>query len=401
MAETEILKRRESAHQFIEAMPKDQTPVQLYMPNQLKDALFCGHLVTDLDSIAGAIGAADLYGGLPCRASELNTETQFAIDRWGVQVPEKIEIMVDKHPDAGICLVDHQQLSQVNPAIKEHVKRVVGVIDHHALQSETIITEMPIYLDIRPWGSMSTIVAHTYFSMGRRPSKPIAGMLLCAILSDTLNLLGPTTTEWDKMIVALLAEIAEIDDINFLASQQFKAKSKELATLSAHQLVCGDQKAFSLTGADRGYKIGFAVVETTDDEVIMVRKSELLPELRIVKAERKLDLIFLAIVNIVDMRSHLFLAGEAERSLAFAAFEGPISEDGSIMDMGNRVSRKKEFVPPLTSATKNWAMPAPGSVETVAMDTTELYQDPLDPHHKIQRRPSKDLDPDDPSLKGI
>ena len=63
---------------------------------------------------------------------------------------------------------------------------------------------MPIYLDIRPWGSMSTIVAHTYFSMGRRPSKTIAGMLLCAILSDTLNLLGPTTTEWDKMIVALL-----------------------------------------------------------------------------------------------------------------------------------------------------------------------------------------------------
>ena len=54
--------------------------------------------------------------------------------------------------------VDHQQTSQLNPAIP--TKRIVGVIDHHALQSETIVTEMPIFIDIRPWGSMSTIITH-------------------------------------------------------------------------------------------------------------------------------------------------------------------------------------------------------------------------------------------------
>jgi hypothetical protein len=64
-------------------------------------------------------------------------------------------------------------------------------------------------------------------------------MMLCAILSDTLNLLGPTTTEWDKSMVALLAAIAEVDDIEKLAAQQFKAKSKQLANLSPNQLVCG------------------------------------------------------------------------------------------------------------------------------------------------------------------
>ena len=80
----------------------------------------------------------------------------------------------------------------------------------------------------------------------RRPPTKAAGiMLLCAILSDTLNLQGPTTTEWDRLMVAVLAEITEVEDIQLLASQQFKAKSKELAGLSAHGLVNGDQKSFS------------------------------------------------------------------------------------------------------------------------------------------------------------
>jgi manganese-dependent inorganic pyrophosphatase len=89
-------------------------------------------------------------------------------------------------PEAGVCLVDHQQTSQLNKAID--VARIVGVIDHHALQNATIVTDMPIYIDIRPWGSMSTIIAHTFISNNRRPTKGTAGMLLCAILSDTLNL---------------------------------------------------------------------------------------------------------------------------------------------------------------------------------------------------------------------
>ena len=62
-------------------------------------------------------------------------------------------------------------------------------------------------------------------------------MLLCAILSDTLNLMGPTTTEWDKNMVSILAEIAEVSDIQELATQQFKAKSRELATLTSNALV--------------------------------------------------------------------------------------------------------------------------------------------------------------------
>jgi manganese-dependent inorganic pyrophosphatase len=207
---------------------------------------------------------------------------------------------------------------------------------------------------------MSTMIAHNYIVMGRKPPPHIAGMLLCAIISDTLNLQGPTTTTWDKMMVSILAIIAGVEDINLLSSQQFKAKSKELAGLSSNQLVNGDQKVFKLKneGDGKEYKVGFAVVETTDDAVIMDRKAELLPELLAVKHEKGLDFLFLAVVNIVVMRSNLLLCDVAEKALAKAAFGGETADMGTVMDLGERVSRKKEFIPPLTSSVKDFVMPS-------------------------------------------
>jgi len=116
----------------------------------LKDCLFAGHLATDLDSIAGAIGAAALYNGVPVACSELNSETKFALEKWGFPAPLTVESVIT--PDSRVCLVDFQQSTQLNSAIDP--KQVVGVIDHHALQNATICTNLPIYVDIRPWGSV-------------------------------------------------------------------------------------------------------------------------------------------------------------------------------------------------------------------------------------------------------
>lgn len=228
--EKEVSSRQAAVQEMVNRFQQESPlpEVSAYVPQGLMDAIFCGHLVTDLDSIAGAIGAAELYGGIPARASEVNSETAFALNYWGLPAPLPIEELVVSQPNAGICLVDHQQRSQVNPAIDPD--RIVGVIDHHALQNSTIITERPIYIDIRPWGSMSTMVAHSFLIRPKRPRRAVAGMLLCAILSDTLNLLGPTTTSFDRMMVAVLCEICQVKDINELAKAQFKAKSKELAS---------------------------------------------------------------------------------------------------------------------------------------------------------------------------
>ena len=202
-----VIDRGEEVQKITESLPEKAS--KLFMPEGLKDAVFVGHLVTDLDSVGGSIGAAALYGGRAALASEVNSETAFALEKFGVEKPPTIEELLKEDPDAKICLVDHQQTTQMNPAINPD--NVVGVIDHHALQSNTIVTDRPIYIDIRPWGSMSTIIAHTFLTHNQRPPKHVAGMLLCAILSDTLNLQGPTTTEWDRLIVAVLSEIAEVD----------------------------------------------------------------------------------------------------------------------------------------------------------------------------------------------
>ena len=155
VAEAEVLKRKTAAHEFITHFPEGDLPdVDHYIPDMLGGALFCGHLMTDLDSISGAIGAAELYHGTAARASEVNSETAFALKLWGVEAPRAIEDLLVEKSEAGVCLVDHQQLSQLNKAID--VDRIVGVIDHHALQSATIVTDKPIYIDIRPWGYASS-----------------------------------------------------------------------------------------------------------------------------------------------------------------------------------------------------------------------------------------------------
>lgn len=392
--EREVMGMLEKAQTVVMELPEKTTEdlqedifeMKLFTPDSLQGAVFCGHLVTDLDSIAGAIGASKLYGGTPAAASEVNSETRFALELFGVQVPERIEDIIEKDPNVKVCLVDHQQSSQMNPTIQ--AKNVVGIIDHHALQNKTVVTEKPIYVDIRPWGSMSTIIAHSYLIRKLRLSKATAGILLCAILSDTLNLNSPTATDWDKLIVTVLAELAEINDINDLAKRQFHAKSKELKHLSAYSLVHGDQKTFSFQNPG-GFcgELGFAVIETTDDDAILERVEELVEEMQASKKESSLDLLFLAIVNIVDLHSNLVLCGPAETSVAKEAFvDGRIPEHTPIlMDLGGMVSRKKEFIPALASAIEEgWKWDSPTNKDDNEAPG-ELQISQLDPHGQIQR----------------
>ena len=202
------------------------------------------------------------------------------------------------------------------------------------------------------------------------------------------------------MMVAILAEIAKVDDIQFLASEQFKAKSKTFLHMSPYQLVNGDQKVFTFTDKDgKARNVGFAVVETTDHQVIMDRREEIVPEILHVRNEKridgkkdgenKLDVLFLAIVNIVQFQSYLFCASEAELSLAAAAFGGELNETGDVMDLGKRVSRKKEFIPPITNSLKGWTPPAaePRKLQP-STSNTQLVVDPLDPHQRMVRQPS-------------
>jgi manganese-dependent inorganic pyrophosphatase len=267
---------------------------------------------------------------------------------------------MNEQPKNNVCLVDFQQQSQLNPAIP--MENIVGIIDHHALQSNTIITERPIFVDIRPWGCMSSILAHSYAVQERHLPKNVAGMLLSAILSDTLNLRSPTTTKWDSRMVAMLVQHLEIDDVNELAARQFRAKSRELSFMTPYQLVNGDMKQFKFTDADDSmvvYSIGYGVIETTDAEASLARIEDLIPEMRQVRVEKNLTAMLLAVVDIVNMTSSLFIPDRTEESLAIAAYGGETTQDGKVLELKGLVSRKKDFVPLLTHAiSSGWKPPA-------------------------------------------
>jgi manganese-dependent inorganic pyrophosphatase len=368
----------EEAERFVAKVCQEKETLTFYPP--LTDAYFCGHLMADLDSIAGAIGAAHLYQGTPARASEINSETKWALKEWGCEEPASIEDLLRENPQNNVCLVDFQQQSQLNPAIP--MANIVGIIDHHALQSNTIVTEKPIFVDIRPWGCMSSILAHSYAVQEVNLPKNIAGMLLSAILSDTLNLRSPTTTKWDERMVSMLVQHLDIADVNELAATQFRAKSHDLLTMTPYQLVNGDMKAFKFADADDPatiYSIGYGVIETTDAEASLARIDELIPEMQQVREEKELSAMFLAVVDIVNMTSSLFIAGHVEESLALEAHGGEITQDGKVLELKGLVSRKKDFVPALTRAiSSGWKPPAkPFSQQTrrrssvVVMDFTD------------------------------
>jgi inorganic pyrophosphatase/exopolyphosphatase len=342
-------------------LPKKEGQALSFVP-ELAGAVFVGHIMTDLDSVAGAIGAAHLYGGDPAIASEINTETEFALKEWGCALPATIETTLEADPRRNVCLVDFQQQSQLNPVIP--MSNIVGIIDHHALQSNTIVTEKPIFVDIRPWGCMSSIIAHNFATQEKFLPKPIAGMLLSAILSDTLNLRSPTTTAWDERIVAMLVQYTKVKDVNELAARQFRAKSHSLSLMTPYALVNGDVKRFKFAGVNGNtYVVAYAVVETTDAPASLARAAELAPEMRAVKAaDASVDAVLLAVVDIVALTSTLVVCGRVEASLATAAYGGVVedAEGGAAQTLAlpGLVSRKKDFVPALTKAVKDgWAPP--------------------------------------------
>jgi len=359
--------------------------------SRLSKAVFVGHVNTDLDSVAGAIGAAALFGGTPALAEscadDLNGEIQFALRHCDIEPPTPFD-KVPRKETCPVCLVDHTEEKQMVPALRNSSNlytagRIVGVIDHHALAA-SFKTSIPIFMDVRPWGSMSTIVGYLFVVYRRNLPKNVAVLLLQAILSDTLNLRSVTTTNADRSMVALLSAYGGItshpvrndhrlltteggaDDIDgrgstgadepsslyketeidLLAKRQFQAKTDWIVSLGAYEMVRGDQKDF--TCGD--WKFGISVLEVTSTDVILEKMAgEILLELRLLKKEKgttstvggdddggnaggkkkskkrhdrakELDFAFLFVVNVVEQTSILLIAGGRELCLAKAAF---------------------------------------------------------------------------------
>jgi manganese-dependent inorganic pyrophosphatase len=129
-----------------------------------------------------------------------------------------------------------------------------------------------------------------------------------------------------------------------------------LTALTGYQLCEGDMKVFSYSATGFRGSVGFAVIETTDDGVILARVDELMEALTTSKQEKSLEIMFLAVVNIISLQSTLLVIGSDEKSLAQAAFfdtpgaRSNADDDRRLFSLGGLVSRKKDFIPAVSKA---------------------------------------------------
>jgi manganese-dependent inorganic pyrophosphatase len=314
----------------LNAAAESPTTVESYQ--SLDKVYFIGHLNPDSDAIFGAIGAAYLFDGIAARVGALNSESAYILQRFGLPEP----VLVENTPDKKYFLIDFNQKTQLLAGVQD--QQIVGIIDHHAVQSSYVGPAEPIDLTIKAWGSSCTIITDLFLHRKLPIPEAIAGGLLGGIISDTLNLTSPTTTEADRKAVAHLKTLAGVRDVNAFARELFNAKSRT-SHLSAMEILQQDYKEFDLEGV----RFGMGVVETVFPEEVLARQEEILEAIRALKAQTKLPFIMFAVVQPETKESVLLLSDKIEEDLARSVFGGAIGNHKLVTTP--RVSRKLQFIP--------------------------------------------------------
>ena len=199
-----------------------------------------------------------------------------------------------------VIQVDHNERGQSVDGLDE--AEILEIIDHHRVAD--IQTNNPIYFRNEPLGSTSSIVAKCFFENGIRPSKKAAGLLMGALISDTLLFRSPTCTEQDKHICKRLAEIAGVNDVEAFAKEMFKAGTS-LQGKTVEQIFNQDFKPFTIGEV----KIGVAQVNTMDIEGFMPLKEDMLKYMERKAEENSFSMVMLLLTDILNEGSQILVAG--------------------------------------------------------------------------------------------
>ncbi|MBQ2282579.1 MAG: putative manganese-dependent inorganic diphosphatase [Agathobacter sp.] len=236
-----------------------------------------------------------------------------------------------------VILVDHNEKSQAVYNIEE--AEILEIIDHHRLGS--LETMAPVYFRNQPLGCTSTIIYQMYQEKNLEITPEIAGLLCAAILSDTLMFRSPTCTEIDKMAATQLAEIAGIDVREF-ALKMFEAGSN-FDSKTEQEILNQDFKIFHSGTITFGVGQVSAMSET---ELAKVQK-RIQPFLPQMLGEKKLDMIFIMLTDILKESTHLICYGDDAAAVVQQAYRQIPGEEGVLLK--GVVSRKKQLIPDLMS----------------------------------------------------
>ncbi|MGV4322173.1 manganese-dependent inorganic pyrophosphatase [Bacillus mojavensis] len=306
----------------------------------MEKILIFGHQNPDTDTICSAIAYADLKNKLgfnaePVRLGQVNGETQYALDYFKQESPRLVETAANEVN--GVILVDHNERQQSIKDI-ENVQ-VLEVIDHHRIAN--FETAEPLYYRAEPVGCTATILNKMYKENNVTIEKEIAGLMLSAIISDSLLFKSPTCTDQDVAAAKELAEIAGVDAEEY-GLNMLKAGA-DLSKKTVEELISLDAKEFTLGSK----KVEIAQVNTVDIEDVRKRQAELEAVISKVVAEKNLDLFLLVITDILENDS-LALAIGNEANKVEKAFNVTLENNTALLK--GVVSRKKQVVPVLTDA---------------------------------------------------
>lgn len=238
-----------------------------------------------------------------------------------------------------VILVDHNEKTQAVDGISG--AEILEIIDHHRIGSLETIS--PVFFRNQPLGSTSSIIWSMYQEKGIEVDPKIAGLLCAAIISDTLMFRSPTCTQFDQMAAQTLAQIAGID-IETFASNMFRAGS-DFSKKTIQEICYLDFKTFTAEKVTFGVS-QISAMSALDLKEVKRRMQEYLDTMLL---ERKLDMAFIMLTNIVQEQSEILCAGEGAARILSQAFTNSEIEDNETLLKGV-VSRKKQFIPELIRA---------------------------------------------------
>lgn len=237
-----------------------------------------------------------------------------------------------------LILVDHNEKSQAVDGMES--ADILEIIDHHRLG--TVTTDRPVYFRNQPLGSTCTIIYHMFMERGIEIPKNIAGIMLSAIISDTLMYRSPTCTEIDKIAGERLAEIAEVN-AEELAKEMFNAGS-DLGNKTPEEIVHQDFKKFTVGDSI----IGIGQISSMDEKEIENIKDRVKPELEEIRRGDSVDMLFFMVTNILKESSDVLFTGANAEIIMESGFSVS-SKDHMTVRLPGVVSRKKQMLPTLTT----------------------------------------------------
>ncbi len=293
-----------------------------------------GHKNPDTDSVVAAIALADLKKKLgeditPAVQGKLNPESTFVLGKFGVAAPEVVTSFAGKD----VYLVDHSDLAQSPDDLGS--ANILGIVDHHKLGDVT--TGQPLECWIWPVGCTCTVIASMYNFFKKDIPKDIAGIMLCAILSDTVIFKSATCTDTDREICDQLAGICGEKDLEALGIEMFKVKSAVEGT-PVRELVFRDYKDFDMSGKG----VGIGQLELVDLSIVDGVKADLAADIAALKQEKGHHSVFLMLTDIMKEGTELLIASD-DASVVEKAF-GVTPSDGKAW-LDGVMSRKKQIVP--------------------------------------------------------